>query len=47
LPTETSYRAYAFVVVALVVLAAVALLTSGPMARRAAFGGPGFADAKP
>jgi membrane protease YdiL (CAAX protease family) len=47
LPTETSYRAYAFVVATLVLLALGALLTSEPMAGRAAFGGPGFADAKP
>jgi membrane protease YdiL (CAAX protease family) len=47
LPTEASYRAYAFVVATLVVLAVVALLTSGPMAGRTASGGPGFADAKP
>jgi membrane protease YdiL (CAAX protease family) len=32
LPTEASYRAYAFVVATLVVLAVVALLTSGPIA---------------
>ena len=31
LPTESSYRAYAFVVATLVLLAVVALLTSGPM----------------
>jgi membrane protease YdiL (CAAX protease family) len=47
LPTEASYRAYAFVVVTLVLLALVALLTSGPMAGPAAVGVPGFADAKP
>jgi membrane protease YdiL (CAAX protease family) len=47
LPTEASYRAYAFVVATLVVLAVVALLTSGPMAGRATSGGPGLADAKP
>jgi membrane protease YdiL (CAAX protease family) len=47
LPTEGSYRPYAFVVATLVLLALVALLTSGPMARRAGVGGPGFADAKP
>jgi membrane protease YdiL (CAAX protease family) len=47
LPTEGSYRAYAFVVAMLVVLAVVALLASGPMAGRATSGGPGFADAKP
>lgn len=46
LPTETSHRAYAIVVATLVVLAVVALLTSGPMAGRAASGGPGLADAK-
>jgi membrane protease YdiL (CAAX protease family) len=47
LPTEGSYRAYAFVVATLVLLALGALLTSEPMAGRAAIGGPGFADAKP
>ena len=47
LPTEASYRAYAFVVATLVVLAVMALLTSGPMAGRATSGGPGLADAKP
>lgn len=46
LPTEASYRAYAFVVATLVVLAVVALLTSGPMAGRAISGGSGLADAK-
>jgi membrane protease YdiL (CAAX protease family) len=46
LPTETSYRAYAFVVVTLVVLAVVALLNSDPIAGRASSGGPGLADAK-
>ena len=47
LPTEASDRADAFVVATLVVLAFVALLTSGPIAGRATSGGPGFADAKP
>ncbi len=47
LPTESSYRAYAFVVATLVVMAVVALLTSGPIAGRATSGGPGLADAKP
>ena len=47
LPTEASYRAYAFVVATLVVMAVVALLTSGPIAGRATSGGPGLADAKP
>jgi membrane protease YdiL (CAAX protease family) len=47
LPTEAGDRAYAFVVATLVVLAVVALLTSGPIAGRATSGGPGLADAKP
>ena len=47
LPTEASYRAYAFVVTTLGLLALVSLLTSGPTAGRAASGGPSFADAKP
>jgi len=47
LPTEASYRAYAFVVAMLVLLALVALLTSGPMAGRAAVGAPGFVQAEP
>jgi membrane protease YdiL (CAAX protease family) len=47
LPTEASYRAYAFVVAALVLLALVALLFSGSMAGRDAFGGPGLADVQP
>ena len=47
LPTEAGYRAYAFVVATLVVMAVVALLTSGPIAGRATSGGPGLADAKP
>jgi membrane protease YdiL (CAAX protease family) len=47
LPTEAGYRAYAFVVATLVVLAVMALLTAGPMAGRATAGGPGLADAKP
>ena len=46
-PTEASYRAYAIVVATLVVLAVMALLTSGPMAGRTASGGPGLADARP
>jgi membrane protease YdiL (CAAX protease family) len=45
LPTEGSYRAYAFVVATLVLLAVAALLISGPTAGRAAFGEPGAADA--
>jgi hypothetical protein len=47
LPTEAGFRAYAFVVATLVVLAVMALLTSGPMAGRATSGGPGFVYAKP
>jgi membrane protease YdiL (CAAX protease family) len=47
LPTETSYRAYAFVVATLVLLALVVLLTSGPKAGRAALAGLGFIKAKP
>jgi membrane protease YdiL (CAAX protease family) len=47
LPTEAGDRAYAFVVATLVVLAVLALLTSGPIAGRATSGGPGLADAKP
>jgi membrane protease YdiL (CAAX protease family) len=47
LPTEAGFRAYAFVVATLVVLAVVALLTSGPIAGSATSVGPGFADAKP
>ena len=47
LPTEAGFRAYAFVVATLVVLAVVALLTSGPIAERATSVGPGLADAKP
>jgi hypothetical protein len=47
LPTEGSYRAYAFIVATLVVLALVALLTSGPKAGRVALAGPGLVGAKP
>lgn len=47
MPTEGSYRAYALVVATLVVLALVALLTSGPMTGRAGLGRPGFVEAKP
>jgi len=43
LPTEGSYRAYAFVVAMLLLLALVAFLTSGPMAGRVTVG----AHAKP
>jgi hypothetical protein len=47
LPAEVSYRAYAFVVATLVLLALVALPTSGPKAGRAVLAEPGFAEAKP
>jgi membrane protease YdiL (CAAX protease family) len=47
LPTEAGFRAYAFVVATLVVLAVAALLTSGRIAGRAASGGPGLVKAKP
>ncbi len=47
LPTEASYRAYAFVVATLSLLALVSLLTSGSTAGRATSGGPSFADATP
>jgi membrane protease YdiL (CAAX protease family) len=47
LPTEGSYRAYAFVVATLVLLALVALRSSGPVAGRAAVAGAGLADARP
>jgi membrane protease YdiL (CAAX protease family) len=46
LPTVGSYRAYAFVVAILVLLAVAALLSSGPMAGRAPSDGVGFADPK-
>jgi membrane protease YdiL (CAAX protease family) len=46
LPTEGSYRAYAFVVAMVFLLALGALLSSGPMDGRAANGKPGFTDAK-
>ena len=48
LPTEASYRAYAFVVAMLVLLARVALVAFGLMAQRGAVGPPRrFVQAKP